>query len=215
MIPRRVSWLLLILAGLLLGVPPTRWVLGQTDLEPTHLLQAAPPPTDLALDVTDRQPASLALSQPAPQPTRELHAVFTSTTPGGLVTDVVVDVTDGPEGAEAVIEVSRYRPTCANNGCPREIVHAFNRVPLAAGALQVSGDLATVRVQGSGPVNKPLLPGVGTIALDLTWTGVGTLALDEHEEGERFRRARVSGTVRAGTTNFTPQVSVDGTLTEW
>jgi hypothetical protein len=200
---------------LLLGVPTTRWALGQADLEPTRLLQAAPQPTDLALDQTEPLPASLALSQPAPQSTRELHAVFTSTNPGGLVTDVVVDVTDGPDGAEAVIEVSRYRPTCANNGCPREIFHAFNRVPLAPGALQISGELDAVTVKGSGPVNKPLLPGVGTVSLDLTWTGVGTLSRDEHEEGERFRRARVSGTVRASTTNFTPQVSVDATLTEW
>jgi hypothetical protein len=160
-------------------------------------------------------PTSQALGQATPQPTRELQAVFSSTTPGGIVTDVIVDVTDAPDGAEAVIEVSRYRPTCANNGCPQVLLHTFNRVPLAPGALQISGDLATVRVQGSGPVRQPLVPGIGTVSLDLTWTGVGNLTRDEHEEGELFRRARVSGTLRAGTTNFTPQVSVDATITEW
>src|SRR3954470_1802116 len=76
-----------------------------------------------------------AVGQAAPQPTRELHAVFSSTNPGGIVTDVFVEVTDGPGGAEATIEVSRYRPTCANTGCPQVLSHAFNRVPLAAGAL--------------------------------------------------------------------------------
>ena len=106
-----------------------------------------------------------------------------------------------------MIEVSRYRPTCANNGCPQVLLHAFNRVPLAADALQISGELDAVTVQGSGPVDQPLVPGVGTVSLDLTWTGVGTVARDEHEEGERFRRARAAGVLRAGTTNFTPQVS--------
>ena len=206
---------LLILAVLLLGIPTTRWVLSQAELASMRLLLSAPETTDSALDQSEPQPAILAFSQPAPQSTRELHAVFTSTNPGGIVTDVVVDVTDGPDGAEAVIEVSRYRPTCAHNGCPRVLLHTFNRVPLAAGALQMSGELDAVRVQGSGPVNKPLLPGVGTVSLDLTWTGVGTLSRDEHEEGERFRRARVSGTVRASTTNFTPQVSVDAFIEEW
>ena len=52
---------------------------------------------------------SRAVGQAEPQPTRELQAVFSSTTPGGIVTDVFVEVTDGPDGAEAVIEVSRYR----------------------------------------------------------------------------------------------------------
>ena len=82
---------------------------------------------------------------------RQLQAVFSSTTPGGIVTDVFVEVTDGPDGAEAVIEVSRYRPKCANNGCPQVLLHAFNRVPLAAGAPQVSGALETVKVRGTGP----------------------------------------------------------------
>jgi hypothetical protein len=214
MIPRRVSLVILILAVLLLGVPTTRWALGQADAQSTRLLQAAPP-TDLALDQAALQPASLALTQPAPQPTRHLQAVFSSTNPGGLVTDVVVDVTDGPDGAEAVIEVSRYRPTCPHNGCPQEIFHAFNRVPLAPGALRVSGELETLTVQGSGRVRQRLLPTAGTVTLDLTWTGVGNLTRDEHEEGERFRRARVSGALRAHTTNFTPQVSVDAFIEEW
>jgi hypothetical protein len=100
-----------------------------------------------------------ALSQPAPQPTRHLHAVFTSTNPGDIVTDVIVDVTDGPDGAAAVIEVSRYRPTCAHTGCPQVQLHAFNRVPLAAGALQVTGELEAVRVRGTGPVRQSLVPG--------------------------------------------------------
>jgi hypothetical protein len=158
---------------------------------------------------------SPALSQPASQRTRHLQAVFSSTNPGGIVTDVVVDVTDGPDGAEAVIEVSRYRPTCANNGCPQVLLHTFNRVPLAAGALQISGDLDAVTVRGSGPVRQRLLPTAGTVSLDLTWAGVGNLTRDEHEEGERFRQARVSGTLRAGNTNFTPQVSVDASIEEW
>ena len=186
---RRIS--LLILAVLLLGLPATRWALGQAEAQPTHHLPAAP------------------------QPTRHLQAVFSSTNPGGIVTDVLVDVTEGPDGAEAVIEVSRYRPTCANNGCPQVLLHSFNRVPLAAGALQITGDLGTATVRGSGPARQPLVPGVGTVALDLTWTGVGAVASDEHEEGERFRRGRVAGAIRAGTTTFTPQPSVDASIEEW
>ncbi len=158
---------------------------------------------------------SRVLSQPTPLRTRELHAVFSSTNPGGIVTDVVVDIREGPEGAEATIEVSRYRPTCANNGCPQVLQHAFNRVPLEPGSLQMSGELEAVTVRGSGRVRQPLVPGVGTVALDLTWRGVGNLARDEHEEGELFRRARVSGAVRAGSTNFTPEPSVDATISEW
>jgi hypothetical protein len=156
-----------------------------------------------------------ALGQAEAQPTRELHAVFSSTTPGGIVTDVIVDVTDGPAGAVAVIEVSRFRPTCANSGCPQVLLHAFNRVPLEAGALRLSGELATASVRATGRVRQPLVAGVGTVALDLTWTGVGSVARDEHEAGDRFRQARVSGTLRAGTTNFTPQVSVDASIEEW
>ena len=157
---------------------------------------------------------SRALGQAEPQPTRHLHAIF-SNTASGVVTDVMVDVTGGPDGAEVVIEVSRYRPTCANDGCVQVLFHAFNRVPLAAGALQMSGELDTVQVQGIGPVDQPLVAGVGTVSLDMTWTGVGTIASGEHEEGERFRRATAEGALRAGTTNFTPQVSIDATIEEW
>ena len=158
---------------------------------------------------------SRAVGQTEPQPTRELHAVFSSTTPGGIITDVFVEISDGPDGAEAVIEVSRYRSTCADHGCPQVLRHAFNRMPLAAGALQVSGELQTVTVRGSGRAHQPLLPGVGTVALDLTWTGEGPLVRDAHEEGERFRRARVAGSVRASTTNFTPTTSRDASIEEW
>jgi hypothetical protein len=155
-----------------------------------------------------------ALGQAEPQPTRHLQAVFSSTR-SGVITDVIVDVTDGPEGAEAVIEVSQYRPTCANKGCPQVLLHAFNRVPLASSALQISGELDAVTVRGSGPVDQPLVVGDGTVSLDLTWTGIGTVASGEHEEGERFRRARAAGVLRAGTTNFTPQVTLDASIEEW
>ena len=155
------------------------------------------------------------LSQPTPLRTRELHAVFSSTNPGGIVTDVIIDISDGPAGAEAVIEVSRYRPTCANNGCPQVLHHAFNRVPLEPGSLQISGELEAVTVRGSGRVRQPLVPGVGTVALELTWTGVGRVARDEHEEGELFRRATAAGALRAGSTNFTPQASIDAHIEEW
>src|SRR5215213_5344998 len=141
-----------------------------------------------------------ALGQAAPQPTRQLQAVFSSTNPGGIVTDVIVEVTDAPDGAEAVIEVSRYRPTCANNGCPQVLFHAFNRVPLAADAVQLSGELNAATVQGSGPVRQPLVAGVGTVSLDLTWTAVGTMVRDHHEEGDRFRHATAAGALGAGST---------------
>ena len=156
-----------------------------------------------------------ALSQTEPQPMRELHAVFSSTNPGGIVTDVLLEVSDGPGGAEAVIEVSRYRPTCAHNGCAQPLLHAFNRVPLAPGSLQISGELDSATLRTTGPVQQPLVPGVGTLSLDLTWTAVGRLVRDEHEEGERFRHATAAGALRAGTTNFTPQVSIDATIEEW
>jgi hypothetical protein len=156
-----------------------------------------------------------ALGQAAPQPTRHLQAVFSSTNSAGIVTDVILDVTDSPDGAEAVIEVSRYRPTCANNGCPQALFHAFNRIPLAAGDLQVNDALDVVTLRATGPVRQPLVPGVGTVALDVTWTAVGSLVRDEHEEGERFRRARAAGAIRAGSTNFTPEASVDAHIEEW
>jgi hypothetical protein len=154
-----------------------------------------------------------ALAQAEPQPTRHLHAAFTSTA-SGIVTDVLLDVTAGPDGAEAVIEVSRYRPTCANNGCPQVLGHAFNRVPLAADALQFTGELETVTVRGSGPVQQPLVPGAGTVELDLTWTAVGPVVSGEHEEGERFRHATAAGVIRSGTTNVTPQASQEALIEE-
>jgi hypothetical protein len=157
---------------------------------------------------------SRVLGQAEPPPTRHLQAVF-SNTASGVVTDVMVDVTSGPDGAEAVIEVSRYRPTCANNGCVQVVFHAFNRVPLATDAVQAIGELEGVTVKGSGPVDQPLVTGVSTVSLDLTWTGVGTVASDEHEEGERSRRATAAGALRAGPTNFTPQVSVGASIEEW
>jgi hypothetical protein len=158
---------------------------------------------------------SQTLGQAAPRSTRHLQAVFSSTNPGGIVTDVIIDVTDAPDGAEAVIEVSRYRPTCANKGCPQVLQHAFNRVPLQPGALQMSGELEAATLRVTGPVGQPLVPGVRTVALDLTWTGVGPVGRDEHEEDEQFRHATAAGTLRAGPTNFTPQTSIDASLEEW
>jgi hypothetical protein len=158
---------------------------------------------------------STALGQATAQPTRHLQAVFSSTNPGGIVTDVIVDVSDGPDGTEAVIEVARYRPTCANNGCPQVLLHAFNQVLLDPGSLQIIGELEAMTVRGTGRVRQPLVPGVGTVSLDLTWAGVGPVARDEHEEGERFRRATAAGSVRAGATNLTPETSVDAQIEEW
>ena len=155
------------------------------------------------------------LGQAEPRPTRHLQAVFSSTNPGGIVTDVIIDVTDAPDSAEAVIEVSRYRPTCANKGCPQVVFHAFNQVPLQPGTLQMSGELDAATLRVTGPVQQPLVPGVGTVSLDLTWTGVGPVGRDEHEEDEQFRHATAAGTLRAGTTNFTPQVSIDASIEEW
>jgi hypothetical protein len=174
------------------------------------LLTSLAKPLLLGLPTTNQ-----ALGQAEPQPTRHLQAVFSSTNPGGIVTDVIVDVTDAPDAAEVVIEVSRYRPTCGHKGCPRVLVHAFNQVPLAAGTLQISGELDSATLPATGPVRQPLAPGVGTVSLDLTWTGVGPLGSDEHEAGERFRRATASGARRAGTINFIPQVSVDAAIEEW
>ncbi len=93
--------------------------------------------------------------------------------------------------------------------------NAFKKIHLEPGTLQISGELDTVTVRGGGPVRQPLVRGVGTIGLDLTWTGVGRMARDEHEEGERFRRATATGAVQAGSSNFTPEPSVDATITEW
>jgi hypothetical protein len=157
---------------------------------------------------------SRALVQDAPQTTRTVRAVFSSTNRAGIVTDVIVDVTDAPDAAEAVIEVSRYRPTCGHTGCSQVLFHAFNQVPLAAGSLQIISELDSATLWATGPVRQPLVPGVGTVSLDLTWVGVGPVARDEHEDGERFRNATASGALRAGTTHFTPQVSVDASIEE-
>jgi len=156
--------------------------------------------------------SSHALAQSALQATHGLHAVFSSTDGAGIVTNVAVDVTAGPDGAEAVIELSRFRPTCANHGCPQLLVHAFNRVPLAAGSVQVGGELDSATVRASGPVREPLVPGVDTVSLDLTWSGAGSLIRDDHEEAETLRHATASGVVRAGSSTFTPEPSIDASL---
>jgi hypothetical protein len=152
---------------------------------------------------------SHALAQTEVHATRGLHAVFSSTDSAGIVTDVAVDVTDGPDGSEAVIELSRFRPTCANNGCPQLLVHAFNRVPLDTGSIQISEELDSATVRANVPVHEPLVSGVDAVSLDLTWTGVGSLIRDDPDEAETFRDATASGTVRAGSANFTPEPSID------
>jgi hypothetical protein len=156
-----------------------------------------------------------ALQQPEPERTRALHAVFSSTNAGGIVTEVILDVTDAPDGGEAVIEVSRYRATCANNGCPQVLLHTFNRIPLAAGDVQFDPNLNAMTLRTTRPVGQQLTPGSGTVALDLTWRAVGDLARDEHSEGELFRRGQVSGSIRAGNINFTPKRSVDAQIEVW
>jgi len=165
--------------------------------------------------------ASRALMPPAAsiaavqeQATRTAHAFFSSTD-DGVVTDVDISATDGPGGAEVVLEVSRYRPTCADNGCPEVLFHAFNQIPLAAGDLQVGGALAAVTLRATLPVNEPLTTGSDTVSLDLTWMAVGRLARDGHEVGEGLRQATASGAIRAGEINFTPTASIDAQIEEW
>lgn len=156
-----------------------------------------------------------ALEQGEPERTRTLHAYFTSTDRGGIVTNVDVYATSGPGVAEATIEVARYRPTCADGGCPEILLHSFNRVPLAATDLQVSETLDSATLRTTRQVEERLTAGSDTITIDLTWQAVGQVVSDHHEEGESFRRAGASGVIRSGDTNFTPEPSIDAQMEEW
>ncbi len=156
-----------------------------------------------------------ALEQVEPERTRSLHAFFTSTDDDGVVTDVDVYATYGADVAEATIEVSRYRPTCADNGCPEVLLHAFNRVPLASKDLQVSEALNSATLRTTRPVRERLTAESDSITIDLTWLAVGQVVSDHHEEGESFRRASASGVIRSGNTNFTPEPSVEAQIEEW
>jgi hypothetical protein len=95
------------------------------------------------------------------------------------------------------------------------MLHAFNQVPLAAGDLQFGKGLESVTLRATVPVEQRLTKGADTVSVDLTWTAVGRMARDEHEEGERFSRATASGSIRAGNTNFTPKKSADAEIEEW
>lgn len=156
-----------------------------------------------------------ALEQVEPERTRTLHAYFTSTDGEGVVTDVDIYATSGPGVAEATIEVSQYRPTCADNGCPEVLLHAFNRVPLSASELVVSEALNSATLRTTRPIRERLTAESDTITIDLTWQAVGQLVSDHHEEGEGFRRAWAAGTIRSGDTNFTPEPAIDAQIEEW
>jgi hypothetical protein len=146
---------------------------------------------------------------------RTLHAFFSSTDGAGIVTDVDVNATVGPDGGEATIEVSRYRPTCENNGCPQVLSHSFNRVPLAAGELQMTGQLDGASLRTTRKVRQRLANNADSVTLDLNWKGVGGTVKDHHEEGESFRHANASGAIRAGGINFTPKSAIEAEIEEW
>ena len=156
-----------------------------------------------------------ALGQAVPQTMRTLHAFFTSTDSAGIVTDVDINATIGPDGGEATIEVSRYRPTCENNGCPQVLSHSFNRVPLAAGELQVTGALDKATLRTTRRVRERLANNADSVTIDLNWRAVGQVVQDHHEEGELFRHARATGSIRAGGINFTPKAAIEAQIEEW
>jgi hypothetical protein len=170
----------------------------------------------LSLPLANRalMPPAALIAVGQAQATRTAHAVFSSTN-RGVVTDVDIYATDGPDGAEVVLEVSQYRPRCANKGCPEVLFHAFNQMPLAAGDLQIGEALASATLRATVPVSEPLAAGSDTVSLDLTWSAVGRLARDGHEAGEGLRQATASGSILAGKTNFTPKASVDAQIEEW
>jgi hypothetical protein len=184
---------LLILGVLLVGLPPA-----------------------IRAFIQPEAPAEVSLAQSTQNTrTRTVSAIFSSTNNAGVVTDVYVTATDSPDGSEAVIEVSRYRPKCEEKGCPEDIFHAFNQVPLAAGALQFGQGLNSVTLQTTVSVSESLVRNSDTVTIDLTWAAVGRMVRDEHEIGERFQRATATGSIRSGKTNFTPNASTDAEIEEW
>jgi hypothetical protein len=147
--------------------------------------------------------------------TRNVHAFFSSTNSAGVVTDVDIYATGDPDGGEAVIEVSRYRPMCEDKGCPDVMLHAFNQVPLAAGDLQFAAGLNSATLRATFRLSERLVKNSDTVSIDLTWTAAGRMSRDEHDVGERFQPASASGTIRSGKTNFTPNASIDAQIEEW
>jgi hypothetical protein len=160
------------------------------------------------------QEVPLAASQAESTRTRTVSAVFSSKNSGGMVTDVYVTASEGPDGTEAVLEVSRYRPMCEEKGCPDVRLHAFNQIPLVASDLQFGPGLSSATLRATVPVSERLTQDADTVTIDLTWTATGRMARDEHEVGERFQRARASGSIRSGATNFTPKQSNDAQIEE-
>ena len=148
-------------------------------------------------------------------------AYFSSTDASGCIgTGVEIDV---GEDLLPSIALSRY-DMCSGQG----LLEAYGRKSLSKSEIKYIGDLDSATLT----TTVHMTPNVGPsfdVFIDLTWIGTGDILINRNRDHyqpfpgcnvnvqliEKYREAQASGTISDGTTNFTPEPSLNAYLDSW
>ena len=126
----------------------------------------------------------------------------------------------GTSGSDASLEISKF-DSCAGT----QLIDAFGFATLSPTDLQIGTNLGSAKLNTTFDVFDFVSLNSFSVSVSLSWTSFGAptptnfhdffhtpgFVLDEHFNGTA-RPANASGTISDGTTNFTPQASVDATV---
>jgi hypothetical protein len=157
---------------------------------------------------------------------RGVDANFSSIDPSGCIStgvnlfagDLLSDTPPGQASPGMIIGIFQY-DRCTNT----QLLAASTITPLSKTDLKIAGNLDSATLHATVSVFDEVSATFFDVTVDLTWTGTSSV---DHQNthfnygfedchfllrsNSAFRFAEASGTVTDGTTNFTPEPSVEG-----
>jgi hypothetical protein len=157
---------------------------------------------------------------------RGVDAVFSSTDSSGCIStdvnmfagDLLSDTSPGQASPGIIMVIFQY-DQCTNT----QLLAASTNAPLSKTDLKITGNLNASTLHATVSVFDEVSGTSFDVTVDLTWTGTSSVYRQNFHSNSRlgdchsvlrsngaFRFAEASGTVTDGTTNFTPEPSVEG-----
>lgn len=157
---------------------------------------------------------------------RGVDAVFSSNDSSGCIStyvsmfagNLLSDTLQGKDSLGIVIVISQY-DRCTYT----QLLAASTIAPLSKTDLKIAGNLNSATLHATVSVFDEVSATSFDVTVDLTWTGTSSMQRENfhynyrfgdchsvHRSIGAFRFAETSGTVTDGTTNFTPEPSVEG-----
>ncbi len=178
--------------------------------------------TILVLSLVAFVPQTAASAEVIQAEGQEAWAYFSSIDASGCI-KTIVEI-DTAETLLISLELSQY-DMCTG----QPLLGAYGRKSLSPSEIKFFGNLDSARLTTTVQVTDYVQGLSFDVFIDLTWIGTGDiLAYHAHDHNqpspgcnvnvqgrEKYREAQASGTVSDGTTNFTPEPSLNAYLYTW